>query len=180
MKPTCVRSAAPGRRSVRHGAIAALAVVAASTSGCYTYLPAQVEPSPPVGEDVRLVVTRDGAVDFAEVVDLTNAAAPRIDGKLERAEQGSLMIRVPLPASEFQPGAFSDVGQLIRVPNDQILGIERREFDPVMSGIVVGGIVTGATLLLLRIIDAGGVDNPRDNPDPVLQIRLPLGLGIGR
>lgn len=180
MKRSCVRSAAESRSRFRRNSLAAVALAVTSTSGCYQYLPAQIEPSPPVGDDIRLVVSREGAIEFAEVADLSNVAAPRIEGKLERAEEGSLMVRVPLSTAAYQPGTFSDVGQLIRVPTNQILGIERRKFDPVMSGIVVGGIVAGGTIMLLRIIDAVGTNNGDDNPDPVLQMRVPFSFGIRR
>lgn len=179
MKSPRIRSAAPGGWTRSRTSVALLVAVTAA-SGCYQYHPAEVEPAPPVGEDVRLVVSRGGAVEFAEVVDLTDDAAPSILGRLERAEPGALMVRVPLRQSEGQPGLYSDVGQLIRVPNAQILGIERREFDPVMSSLLVGGLIGGATVLLLQIMDTAGSATDDVEGPLLLRMGVRLGPGIGR
>jgi hypothetical protein len=172
-----VRSAASRRTVGRRAALPLVALMLASTAGCYKYLPSQTDPAPPPGETVRLVVTRDGASDFAAITEL-NTSIPRIEGRIESQDDGAFMIRVPQGAVEN--GVYSDIGQLVRVPTNQILSVELRKLDPVMTGLLVGAVGTGSTLLLLKIIDsvAGGVN--RDNPDPVLQMRIPFGFGFGR
>ena len=154
-----------------------IAVLMASTTGCYKYLPSQIDPAPPAGETVRLVVTRDGATDLAAITDL-DSSIPRVEGKLEARESDSFMVRVPQGAVEN--GVFSDIGQLVRVPTSQVLSVEIRKLDPVMTGLLVGAIGTGSTLLLLKIIDSVGGGVNRDNPDPVLQMRIPFGFGGSR
>ncbi|MBT8404268.1 MAG: hypothetical protein KJP18_10440 [Gemmatimonadetes bacterium] len=172
-----VRSAVPSRATVRRASLPLIAVLLASTSGCYKYLPAQTDPAPPTGETVRLVVTREGATDLAAITDL-NTSIPRIEGRLESQEGGSFMVRVPQGAVEN--GVFSDIGQVLRVPTSQILSVEIRKLDPVMTGLLVGAVGAGSTLLLLKIIDSVGGGVGRDNPDPVLQMRIPFGFGFGR
>ena len=169
-----VRPAARRRTPLGRAALPILVAAVASTTGCYKYLPSQVDPAPPTGTDVRLVVTRDGAADLAAITDLTSSI-PRIEGKVEDTSDGTFTIRVP--QGGIDGGVFSDIGQLVRVPSNQILSVELRELDPVMSALFVGAVGAGSTFLLLKIIDSVGSGNGRDNPDPVLQIRVPFGLG---
>jgi hypothetical protein len=148
----------------------------ASTTGCYKYLPSQTDPAPASGENLRLVVTRDGAADLAAITDLTSSI-PRIEGRLESQDNGSFMIRVP--QGGIENGVFSDIGQLVRVPTNQILSVEIRKLDPVMTGLFVSAVGAGSTFLLLKIIDSVASGANRDNPDPVLQMRIPFGFGFG-
>ena len=172
-----VRSAASSRTITRRASMPLVAALLVSSAGCYKYLPSQVDPAPAAGENVRLVVTRDGAVDLAAITEL-NTSIPRIEGRLESEETGSFMVRVPQGAVEN--GVFSDIGQLVRVPTNQILSVEIRKLDPVMTGLLIGAIGTGSTVILLKIIDSVGGGGGRDNPDPVLQMRIPFGFGFGR
>lgn len=178
--PSFVRSAAPGRPGFARLPLALAVAVVPFTGACYKYLPAQVEPAPPVGEQVRLVVTRDGAVELSQVTDLANAVVPRIEGRLESTEATSFMIRVRQRNDAAPPGFGTNIGQLVRVPTSQIIGIERRELDVPMTVMTFGGIAAGGTLLLLKIIDAVGSDNSQDVVDPSLSVSVPFSFGIGR
>ena len=178
--PSFVRTAAGGRSRSRRASLALIAVALPFAGGCYKYLPAQVDPAPPLGEDVRLVVTRDGATELAQVTSLSNALVPQIEGRLESTEGLSYMIRVRQRNDEAQPGMDNNIDQIVRVPTNQIIGVEIREVDVPMTVLAIGGIVGGGTILLLRIIDAVGSDNSQDIVDPSLSVRIPFGFSIGR
>jgi hypothetical protein len=70
-------------------ALAALGLI--GLTGCFVYVPAEVDAIAP-GEVVRLVVTRSAA---AELADVTLANAPVVRGTLARREQDGLFVRVP-------------------------------------------------------------------------------------
>ena len=178
--PSFVRiEAISGVRS-RRAWLALVFVALPATGGCYKYLPAQVDPAPPVGQDVRLVVTRDGAAELEQVSSLNSAIVPQIEGKIEAAEATHFMIRVRQRNDEAQQGMGNNIAQLVRVPTNQIIGIELREIDVPMTVLAIGGVVGGGTILLLRIIDAVGSDNSQDVIDPNLSVRIPFSFGIGR
>lgn len=180
MKSSIVRTAASGRSRFGRLPLVAVLTLLPVSGACYKYLPAQIDPAPPVGQDVRLVVTRDGASELELVSALSNSVVPQIEGKLESTEAASFMIRVRQRNDEAQPGFGNNIGQIVRVPTSQIIGVELRELDVPMTMFAVGGVVAGGTILLLKIIDAVGSDNSQDIVDPNLSIRVPFGFGIGR
>ena len=178
--PSFVRTVAVSRVKCRRASLALVVAALPSLGGCYKYLPAQIDPAPPVGQDVRLVVTRDGADELAQVASLNNAVVPQIEGKIESTEATAFMIRVRQRNDEAQPGLGNNIAQLVRIPTNQIIGVELREIDVPMTVLAIGGAVGGGTILLLRIIDAVGSDNSQDVIDPSLAIRVPFSFGIGR
>ena len=178
--PSFVRTAAGGRSRSRRASLALIAAALPFAGGCYRYLPAQVDPAPAIGQDVRLVVTRDGALELAQVADLTNSVVPQVEGRLESTEGLAYMIRVRQRNDMAQPGMDNNIDQLVRVPTNQIIAVELREVDVPMTVLAIGGVVGGGTILLLRIIDAVGSDNSQDVIDPSLSVRLPFSFGIGR
>lgn len=173
------RSDGPTTIRRRPAAVVALAV-ATALAGCYEYTPAQLTPAPPLGEDVRVAVSRQSAEELSEAIDLTDLSTPYLIGVLERADDDALMVRVPLPPSEYGSPRRSDVGQLLRVPRAQILGIERRRFDSVRSSLLVGGLIAGSALILTEIMDTSGSAPESVEGPMLLQLRLPLGMGLGR
>jgi hypothetical protein len=178
--PSFVRTAAIGRLRSRRASLALVVAALPFTGGCYKYLPAQVDPAPVVGQDVRLVVTREGATELAQVAEMSNSVVPQIEGRLESTQGTAFMIRVRQRNDVAQPGMGNNIAQLVRVPTNQIIGVELRELDVPMTALAIGGIVGGGTVLLLRIIDAVGSDNSQDVIDPSLSFRVPFSFGIGR
>lgn len=166
---------AASRRRLRLRTLVVLAAGAASTAGCYKYVPLPVDSPPPAGESVRVSVTRETALDFSDAIDIVGEAVPRLEGTLEGVENGNFLVRVPVPSGGAEVGLNSGISQLIRVPRTQVLGLERKELDKVASGLVVAGATTGATLLLLQIISTSGTPDGGGGIDPPLSIQIPLG-----
>ena len=128
--------------------------------GCYSYVPTQAGVVP-AGEGVRLRVTRDGARELAEVT-AVSGGAPEIIGEVVGRERSDLLVRVQV-AQRREGIHFSSLGQTIRVPTDEILSVERREFDGILTALFVTGGVAAATGVLLGVIEAFG--RPADNGD---------------
>jgi len=142
--------------------------------GCYSFTPVPVEPAP-VGENVRVYVTRTGAPEYLSVANEVGSV-PEIRGRVEGEEGGSLLLRMPIRA---EAGASAlDIAQVVRVPTQEIVALELQEFSLPRTAALVGAGAAGVAFLLYVIIDAGRGDDGRDVPDPdfyVGGIRIPLG-----
>lgn len=145
-------------------------------AGCYSYSRVPVD-SAPLGEDVRLVVTRDGAMDFLNVYE-TQEAAPTFVGNLEGRESGSLLVRVPVPGDPTSGPSSLQIQQMVRVPMTEVLSLERRTLDPVKTGAVIAGATALGTIIILQILDVGRNDKLPEGEDPDFSIglfRVPIG-----
>ena len=159
-----------------------LACGALGLTGCFHYVP--VEPTaPPVGNDVRVELTRVG---FAELPEMPSYPGPDLTGVLVRAEAGGLLLRVPVPV-RVDGMLRETIDQDVTIPSRSIVQIERREFDRTRTGLSVAGGV--ATLLGVFLgFKAGGNDTPEIPQPPgeeeagsrlissVFRIPLPIGL----
>jgi hypothetical protein len=149
-------------------------------SGCFRYVPVPLEVVPD-GEDVRLLVTRQGAFELSEVTNVETGAAPTLRGTVVGREPETLMVRVPVGAR--QEGIHTvTLGQTIRVPEGEILQVERREFDAVKTGGLVAGVIGGSVFIIVSIMDAFGGDQTNGDPPqppesriPVPFVRIPIG-----
>lgn len=168
---TSVRVAAIGSqgqmsRGRRCGA--ALAVAALLLSGCYTYVPAELETVPP-GREVRVQLTRRATAELPVQLPVNG---PTLNGELMRKNADRFTIRVPI--RDTSSGIDGDgLKQDILIPTDAILEIQRREFDGLATGLLVAGAVGAATSLILLIMDSSG-SPPPDLGDPPQQMRGPI------
>jgi hypothetical protein len=145
-------------------------------AGCFNYVPTDFT-TVPVGEDVRLVVTRERVPDLSELT-LQDDPAPTLQGTLERREDASLIVRIPV--GRRAEGFHSvSLGQAIRVPPDAILSAELRVLDGFKTTGIMVGLVAGATTLLLLGMDAMSDQAPLPQPDPpdfhLRLISIPIG-----
>ena len=156
----------------------ALIALALSSTGCFRYVPAQIETIPP-GQAVRVLMTRQGAAELAEISEVA-AAAPIVDGTVVSVEGEELLLRVPV--GRRQDGFVSaNLDQTIRVPTGEIVSFQRREFDPLASVLVVGGAAGLVAVLVSAIVTARKGEEP--DPDGPEDLRLHLSLfsfSIGR
>ena len=133
-------------------------------SGCYRYIPTRLDVTPP-GESLRLTVTRAGAVELNDITELTTAA-PILNGDLVRVDESVVLLLVPL--EERRMGIHTEaLAQTIRIPLGEVLTIERRELDPVRTGLLVSGTVAGAASVIFLILDASGWLTPIDGEGPI-------------
>lgn len=146
-------------------------------SGCFKYVPTQLE-AMPQGENVRLFVTRQGALELAEVREV-DGSIPSLTGRLVSQEDREVLIQVPV--AERREGFHSvDLTQTIRVPAGEIISVERRQFDPLGTGLLAGGTAALGAMVVYLIIDAyGGPPRPGEIPPDELRhidlFSIPIG-----
>ena len=150
----------------------ALIALAFSSSGCFRYVPAQLETTAP-GEGVRVLTTRRGAAELANILDL-GETAPIVDGTLVGVEGQELLLRVPV--GRRQDGFMSSsLNQTIRIPTGEIVSFRRRKFDKVSTALVVGGGAGLVAAVVAFIVKPRGTEN-RDPEEPPDDLRLDLRL----
>lgn len=149
------------------------------SSGCFRYVPAQLETTAP-GEGVRVHTTRLGAAELADISDLSDDA-PIIDGTFMGVEGQDLLLRVPV--GRRQDGFIrSDIHQAIRIPTDEILSFRLRELDKASTAFVVVGGMGLVTAIVAFILQPEGRQalGPDDSPDDALvEFRL-FSFTVGR
>ena len=145
-------------------------------AGCFNYVPTDFT-TVPVGEDIRLVVNRERVPDLSELT-LQDDPAPTLQGTLERREDASLIVRIPVGrrAEGFHSVAL---GQAIQVHPDAIISAELRVLDGFKTAGIIAGMIAGATPLLLLGMDAMSDQAPLPQPDPpdfrMRLISIPIG-----
>jgi hypothetical protein len=150
--------------------------------GCFRYVPVE-QTAPPIGNDVRVELTRVG---FAELPEIPSYPGPELTGIIVRAETDGLLLRVPVPV-RVDGMVREMIDQDVAIPSRSIVAIERRELDRTRTGMsVAAGLATlGAVFLGFK---AGGNDTPEiPTPpgeeeagsrlrSPIFHISLPLGV----
>ena len=119
------------------------------------------------------MVTRQGAFELSELTDVS-AAIPVLRGSLVRVEDRTVLLRIPL--ENRQMGIHTEaLGQTIRVPAEEILSVERREFDGARTGLLAAASAAAAAGVIFMIMESfGGGDSP-DGPTPIESvISIPL------
>ena len=147
-------------------------------SGCFRYVPTTLDVAPP-GEDVRLLVTRQGATDLAQVTTI-EGEVPTVRGTLLEQEGSDLLLRVPV--GQRRDGFHTvSLDQTVRIPVSEILQVERRELDVTKTGFWVAGAVGGSAFVIFSIMEAfgesagGDPGGPLENRLPIPFISVPLG-----
>lgn len=144
--------------------------VTMATTGCYRYVPAQIEATP-AGTGVQLLVTRDGAQE-AEVAGALGEGEPRLRGTVVGVEGEQLLLRVPV--TRIREGFIENrIDQAISVPVAEIVSFQRRELDGLQTGLFIGGTAAAVAGIALLILDPLRGDPERPGPDPDESI-LPL------
>ena len=123
-----------------------------------------------------MLVTRAGSEELARVTE-SNELRPMVSGQFVRLEQQSVLIRIPV---QRDPQGFrSEIGQLIRVPEGEVLAVDRREFSAAKTGLTVGAGVAVTGFLLWQVFDVFS-DSRRTPPDPDLSLIPILSWIFGR
>ena len=138
-------------------------------TGCYVYVPAEVQTVPP-GENVRLRVSRGALAELAEVVP---GGEPVVRGTLVRREQDRLFVRVPITTRRVgfmnQP-ITQDVG----IAAGEILEMELRRKSNGRTALFVAGTGVVAAAVIGTIV-TGDRDRVIRDDGPPDEIRIPLG-----
>lgn len=160
----------------------AAALVLATATGCFNYVPAEIGAVPP-GESVRLFLTRAGvdAINQAGNEEaLSTVFEPVLSGEFVRRTDADLFVRIP--TVRRQVGFHSaQLGQDIRVPAGEIVQIERQELSRAKTGLLVGGTAAAITGLIVFILnDARQPETVAPPIDPVEDRRRVFTLRFGR
>jgi hypothetical protein len=136
--------------------------------GCYRYVPAELG-AVPVGQDVRVHLTRQAMIGIEELPDLER---PLVSGTLVRLESERLFLRVPVAAR--QVGFHTDlIGQDVGIPTTGIVQLEQRRLDPLGTGLLVAGTAATAAAVITLILESRrGTEDP--GPPPIEELRVPL------
>lgn len=156
-----------------------LPMAAAVSTGCFRYVPAELETAPP-GEGVRVLMTSQGAAEFSSVTG-SDAPAPLVNGTVVGVEGDDLLLSVSV--GQRREGFIqSSLRQTVRVPIGEVLTFERRELDAVRTGVAVGGaaaVVAGVVVFIIKPFGQG--DLGEEPPPDDLQFNLGLfSIPIGR
>lgn len=154
--------------------------VLATSSGCYSYTQTRPDAVSP-GDGVRVLVTREGAVELAEVTEV-RWESPTFDGTVVGLEDSDLLLSVPV--GERQVGFLSsDLNQTIRVPTAEIVSFQRRSLDPIATGFSIAGAVGLGTALVLYIVSehrSGNGGTPPPPPDDLMMGFNIFSFSLGR
>lgn len=169
------------RREHSRKAIAAWSMASATAlllclPGCFSYVPATLETVPP-GEEVRLLVTRQGGFQLSEFTSI-DPSSPLVRGRLVAREGAEVLLNVPV--TQRREGFHTiQLNQVVRVPVGEIVGIELRQFDGLETGLlVVGGAAVGVGVIRMIMEAFGGVglEEPADPPEfGVSLFSIPIG-----
>ena len=151
------------RRAIEAYRMASATAVTLCLSGCFGYVPTVLETAP-VGEDIRLLVTRQGGFELSAVTNI-DVSVPLVRGRLMGREGSELLLSVP--TVQRRDGFHTvQLTQTIRVPVDEIVRIERREFNGLNTVLLAGGGVAVAVGIMAVIMEAFGNTGPDGSPDP--------------
>jgi len=155
-----------------------LAVVGAGAhlaAGCHSYVPTDL-PAVPEGQVVRLMVTRAGSEEVARAREV-DELSPTVYGQLVRRESETVLLRIPVDqrTTAAQGGFRLDLGQVVRIPEGEVLAVARQEFSATKTLGLAAATAAAAGFLLYQIFDAFS-DTGSDGDDPVL-IRIPIPIG---
>jgi hypothetical protein len=149
-------------------------------SACYRYTPVPLQITPE-GQQVRLLVTREGATELREVTEI-GAEVPTLTGTIVEIEDQEILLRVPV--AQRQAGFHTvSLDQTIRVPSGEILQVERRDFDRGKTALFVGATVAVSAFVITSIMKAFGGDSSNPGDPPPVEIRIPtplISIPIGR
>lgn len=158
----------------RHATHAVLLMsVGVLLSGCFSYVPSSVEVAP-IGQDVRLLVSRAGARELSQVPGI-DEEVPTLRGTILEREGESLLLRVPV--GHRQDGFHRvSLDQAIQVPVAAILRLERRQLDVAKTSGLVGAALVGSAFVIFSIMDALAGDDGSGDPAQPEEALIPLRL----
>ncbi len=156
----------------------ALGAGLAMAAGCHSYVPVELS-TVPQGEVVRLAVTRAGSEEVARVME-TDQLRPTVRGELVGRDDDVVLVRIPVRrAADPVAGGFRlDLGQIVRIPEGEVLAVDRQQFSTTKTLGLAAGTAAVVGFLLYQIFDVFRGSDGDGGPDPDL-IRIPLTIPIG-
>jgi hypothetical protein len=157
-----------------------LATAVLSTTGCYTYTLTTPDTAAP-GEGVRVLMTREGAAELAEVTQVA-WEAPVVDGTLVGREGDDLLLSVAVGPRDVG-FVGTDLRQTVRVPTSGIVTFQRRSLNVTNTVLSLAGVTAAGVGLVAYIVsehrDGGNGGEPPPPDDLRFRFRL-FSLSFGR
>ena len=149
-------------------------LVTLSGAGCYTFQP--TSGTPPIGTDVRAVVTDEQALRLSEQ---TGQLTRTVDGRLIGASDDSVFVSVVTLRMPTEISGSRQLRQSVGIPREGLAELATRELSMLRSG-VLGALAGAGVYLVVRQVTAGGnVDENPDDGNPIGTlvpiIRIPIG-----
>ena len=143
-------------------------------TGCYTFQP--TSGTPPIGTDVRAVVTDEQALRLSEQ---TGQLSRTLDGRLVGASDDSVFVSVVTLRMPTEISGTRQLRQSVGIPREGLAELATRELSMLRSG-VLGALAGAGVYLVIRQVTAGGnVDETPDDGNPIGTlvpiIRIPVG-----
>jgi hypothetical protein len=112
-------------------------------------MPTQVE-TVPVGQEVRVMLTRQGRFELPEQFD---QEGEYISGRIARRDAERLYLNVPVARRE-QGFFVSQITQEVGVRNGEIVNLQLRKLNRQKTGVFVLGTAAAAAAVIYAIIEA--------------------------
>ncbi len=143
-------------------------------TACYTFQPASG--TPPIGTDVRAVVTDEQALRLSEQ---TGRLSRTVDGRLIGASEDSVFVSMVTLRMPVEVAGTRQLRQSVGIPREGLAELATRELSILRSG-VLGALAGAGIYLIVRQVRAGGnIDDTSDDGNPtgalVPIIRIPIG-----
>jgi hypothetical protein len=133
------------------------------TLACYQYVPAPSEASLPIGQNVRVEVTEEGARRL-RLGELLPDSPTTLEGQVVTSNGGGLEVRVPV-RDPYQRGFRErDLFQHVSVPLGEIRSVDYRQLNRPVTGIVLGAAVAALAAFIVGGLSGtfGGNTVPQD------------------
>ena len=148
--------------------VCASLVAASFLSGCYTWIPIELEAAAP-GPELRVFMTRRALADIPEGIPMSTTY---VSGRLVRETQDSILIQVPVSRTVDAPGAL-DLRQNLFLPKADIVDVQYRQLNRAKTIAALAGGAAAALAVLTVVISSGGEPDQQPTEFPE-QIRIPV------
>jgi hypothetical protein len=147
------------RRASRVAVAGGWAAAIALLGGCTSFLPVQsAAPAPGSNAEVGVMINDRGRELLGDRV---GAYVERIDGRIQRRENGQLTMQV-FRVTDIRGNASTWTGEIVTIPESAVLGYRPKTLSKFKTGLLIGA-VTAVILTTLRMsLDIFGV--PTEGP----------------
>ena len=149
-------------------------LAALAGTGCYTYQ--ATSGTPPIGTDVRAVVTDEQALRVSEQ---TGQLSRTLDGRLVGASDDSVFVSVVTLRMPTEISGTRELRQSVGISREGLAEMATRELSMLRSGVLGALAGTGVYLVIRQVVAGGNVDDNPDDGNPIGTlvpiIRIPVG-----
>lgn len=146
-------------RALRAAIGGGCAVAIALQVGCTSFLPVQsTPPAQSTNAEVGVVINDRGRELLGERI---GAYVERIDGRIEKRENGQLTMRV-FRVTDIRGNASTWTGEVVTIPETAVLGYRPKTISKFKTGLFIGAVAVAILTTLRMSLDIFGV--PTEGP----------------